>query len=102
MRLGKRETLVLACKGKIASAERPEVLFTESDLRTHVNEFAATISAQPLGLAQYLVEGWAQPTKCFENVARKVERDGGRVRFGYYGKRPSILSPLPNDPPPEA
>ncbi len=55
---------------------------TECDPR-HIKEFAATISNQPLGLARYRPEVWGQPTKCFENVKRKVQQDAGRARFGW-------------------
>jgi hypothetical protein len=50
---------------------------------TYIKEFAATISNQPLGLARYCSEVWGQPTKCFENVKRKMQQDGGRARFGW-------------------
>lgn len=51
--------------------------------KRHIEEFAATISKQPLGLARYLPEVWGQPTQCFENVWHKVLRDGGQVWFGW-------------------
>ena len=49
----------------------------------HIEEFAATISKQPLGLVRYLPEVWGQPTRCFANVWRKVQQDGGGARFGW-------------------
>jgi hypothetical protein len=55
---------------------------SECDPR-HIKEFAATISNQPLGLARYCPEVWGQPTKCFENVRRKVRQDSGRAQFGW-------------------
>ena len=45
--------------------------------------YRRTISKQPFGLARYLPEVWGQPTRCFENVWRKVQQDGGWVRFGW-------------------
>jgi hypothetical protein len=58
-------------------------MITESALRKHIKAFAATISHQELGLAHYRPEKWGQPTRCFENVARKVQEDAGRVQFGW-------------------
>ena len=51
--------------------------------KRRIEEFTATISKQPLGLAYYLPEDWGQPTRCFENVWSKVQQDGGRARFGW-------------------
>jgi hypothetical protein len=45
--------------------------------------FAATISEGPCGLAMYRPEAWAQPTRCFENVLKKVKQDGGECIFGW-------------------
>ena len=58
-------------------------MLTEPDLRGHIQAFAATISLQPLGLARHCPEEWGQPMKCFENVMRKVQQDGGGVKFGW-------------------
>ena len=51
--------------------------------KRHMEEFARTISKQQLGLAYYLPEDWGQPTRCFENVWRKVQPNGARARFGW-------------------
>ena len=48
-----------------------------------VKAFAATISTQPIGLADHHPESWAKPGWCFDNVARKIGQDGGRVQFGW-------------------
>src|ERR1700722_11135029 len=58
-------------------------MITESDLRKHIQAFAATISRQQLGLALYRPEKSRQPTRCFENVDRKVQEDAGRAQFGW-------------------
>ncbi len=58
-------------------------MITESDLRKHIQAFAASISRQQLGLARYRPEKWGQPTRCFENVDRKVQEDTGRAQFGW-------------------
>lgn len=58
-------------------------MITESDLRKHIHGFAATISPQQLGLAYYKPEKWGQPTRCFENVERKVQEAAGRRQFGW-------------------
>jgi hypothetical protein len=36
-----------------------------------------------LGLAHHQPEPWAEPSRCFENVAQKIARDGGRTMFGW-------------------
>jgi hypothetical protein len=57
-------------------------------LMAGLSDFAQTISSQALGLAFYRPEGTALPTHCFENVLRKVDRDGGRIQFGWtFGTR---------------
>jgi hypothetical protein len=58
-------------------------LIPESEVRKSIAKFAATISAQPLGLAQHRPEPWAQQTRCFENVGRKVQQDRGRGQSGW-------------------
>jgi hypothetical protein len=45
--------------------------------------FAGTISDQPLRLAVYSPENWAETRRCFENVWKKVRRDGGSCRYGW-------------------
>jgi hypothetical protein len=56
---------------------------TESALRRHLETFAGTISRGPLGLARYRPEKWGEPTRCFENAARKVQEADGQVQFGW-------------------
>lgn len=58
-------------------------MITESDLRKQIEIFAKTISRQQLGLASHRPEKWGQPTRCFENVERKVQQDAGRAQFGW-------------------
>lgn len=58
-------------------------MITESNLRKHIRAFAETISCQQLGLARYRPEDWGQPTRCFENVDRKVQENAGRAQFGW-------------------
>jgi hypothetical protein len=53
-------------------------------VRTRINVIAEEISSRSLlGLAHNRPEPWAQPSRCFENVAGKVAQDGGRIRFGW-------------------
>jgi hypothetical protein len=54
-----------------------------TDLRNQISAFSATISNQPLGLAQHRPELWGLHTSCFENVRRKVRLDGGRGKTGW-------------------
>jgi hypothetical protein len=56
---------------------------SDSDLKKAISEFAASISAGALGLAKHRPEPWGQQTRCFENVGRKVEQDGGRGQSGW-------------------
>jgi hypothetical protein len=60
---------------------------TESKLtklvKARIDAIAPTISAQPLGLAYHRPESWADSSRCFENVSRKVAQDGGRTQFGW-------------------
>jgi len=58
-------------------------MITEQALRKHLEAFATTISRQPLGIARYMPEKWGEPTRCFENAARKAREAGGRVQFGW-------------------
>jgi hypothetical protein len=55
----------------------------DSGLSSNIREFAATISRQQIGLVLYRPEDRGRPMWCFENAARKVERDGGKVQFGW-------------------
>jgi len=52
-------------------------MITSSELAGHLRTFAATISADRLGLALQRPEAWAIQTQCFTNVEKKVARDGG-------------------------
>jgi hypothetical protein len=52
-------------------------------IKAHIDAIAPTISSQPLGLAYHRAEIWADASRCFENVSRKVSRDGGRTQFGW-------------------
>jgi hypothetical protein len=52
-------------------------------LRAGIERFARTISQQPLGLAKYAPEPWADIRLCFENARRKAEESGGERRFGW-------------------
>jgi hypothetical protein len=56
---------------------------TQVILRNGIDRFARTISRQPLGLATYAPEPWADIRLCFENARRKADRDGGEARFGW-------------------
>ena len=58
-------------------------MISQSDLNKAITAFASTISTEPLGLAKYRPESWGQQTRCFENVGRKVEQDGGRGQSGW-------------------
>ena len=51
--------------------------------RNAIERFASTISGQPLGLAKYPPEPWADIIQCFENVRRKAKQSGGDARFGW-------------------
>lgn len=51
-------------------------------LRDGIKRFAGTISGQPLGLAKYAPEPWANIRLCFENARRKADQDRGHARFG--------------------
>ena len=48
-----------------------------------IHRFARTISDQPLGLAKYAPEPWADIRLCFENARRKAEQSGGEALFGW-------------------
>jgi hypothetical protein len=52
-------------------------------LQDGIKRFARTISGQPLGLAKYAPEPWADIRLCFENARRKADHDGGQTRFGW-------------------
>ena len=52
-------------------------------LRDGIERFAKTISGQPLGLAKYAPELWADVRLCYQNARRKANQDGGRARFGW-------------------
>ena len=41
-------------------------------VQTRIDAIAPTISFQPLGLAYHRPENWADASRCFENVSRKV------------------------------
>jgi len=58
-------------------------MISDSELRKGITAFAATISGQPLGLAKHCPEPWGQQMRCFENVGRKVQQDGGRGQSGW-------------------
>jgi hypothetical protein len=65
-----------------ASRVDPTVM-SDADLKSGITAFAATISSQPLGLAKHRPEAWGHQLKCFENVGRKVQQDGGRGQSGW-------------------
>lgn len=52
-------------------------------LRDGIKRFARTISGQPLGLAKYAPEPWADIRLCFANARRKADQEGGQARFGW-------------------
>ena len=35
------------------------------------------------GLVHHRPEEWAHPSRCFENVAEKIRKDGGRIIYGW-------------------
>ena len=53
------------------------------DVHSHLKVFAQTISKEPLGLALYRPQSWAQPTRCFENAERQAEQQGGSAILGW-------------------
>ncbi len=59
---------------------------TQSELtrlvKARIDALAPTISSQPFGFAYHRPENWADASRCFENVSRKVTQEGGRVQFG--------------------
>ena len=55
----------------------------EIDLAKHIATIAPTISRQQLRLAYHRPKQWAEPTRCFENVDRKVSESGGGILFGW-------------------
>jgi hypothetical protein len=58
-------------------------MLTQERLRRRIKAFSRTISDQPLRLAGYTPESWGEVSRCFENVRRKVQQDGGRIQFGW-------------------
>ncbi len=58
-------------------------MISQGDLKKAINEFASTISKQQFGLARHVPEPWAEQRRCFENVSRKVQQDGGRGQSGW-------------------
>ena len=53
-------------------------------VRARINTIADQISSQSLLLlASHRPEPWAQPARCFDNVARKIAQDGGSGFFGW-------------------
>jgi hypothetical protein len=52
-------------------------------VKARMDTIAPTISDQPRGLAYHRPESWADASRCFENVSRKVAQDGGRILFGW-------------------
>lgn len=58
-------------------------MISDSALKHGLAAFAATISAQSMGLAKHCPEPWGQQMRCFENVARKVHLNGGRGQSGW-------------------
>ncbi len=55
----------------------------QSILHDGIERFAKTISGQPLGLAKYAPEPWADIRLCFENARRKADHSGGEAQFGW-------------------
>ena len=53
------------------------------NLDAGIERFARTISSQPLGLAKYAPENWADVRRCFENAWCKAAQSGGEARFGW-------------------
>jgi hypothetical protein len=51
--------------------------------RTEIEKIARSISDGPVSLAKHAPEVGADAHRCFENAARKAERDGGQVMFGW-------------------
>ncbi|BAQ66590.1 hypothetical protein [Geminocystis sp. NIES-3709] len=58
-------------------------MITKRKLIEEMKEFASEISPQPLCKALHLPESEARPVCCFQNVLAKVEKDGGRILFGW-------------------
>ena len=52
-------------------------------LQAGIDRFAKTFSRQPLSLAKYAPEPWADIRLCFENARRKADQSGGRTQFGW-------------------
>jgi hypothetical protein len=48
-----------------------------------LNRFAATISQHRPGLVKHAPEPWAKPMQCFNNIAEKVQREGGHGLCGW-------------------
>lgn len=52
-------------------------------IQARIEAVARLIGGQHLGLAVHAPEPFAETARCFENVAHKVFRDGGRTMFGW-------------------
>jgi hypothetical protein len=63
-----------------ASAEPANI---EQLIKAKIGAIAPTISRQQLGLVHHRPEASAEAARCFENVSRKVAKDGGRIQFGW-------------------
>jgi hypothetical protein len=52
-------------------------------VRAKIDEIAASLGNGKPGLVFHRPEDWAMPSRCFENAAEKVRRDGGKVAYGW-------------------
>lgn len=48
-----------------------------------IQAIAPTVSTGNIWRARQEPESWAEPRRCFENVWRKIELDGGRAAYGW-------------------
>ena len=51
--------------------------------KTEMDTIARAMGDGPAGLARHQPEVGADAHRCFENAARKADRDGGQVMFGW-------------------
>lgn len=48
-----------------------------------IKKFALTISKQSLVCVPHLPEAWGEPKQCYQNVNKKIQKDGGHIKYGW-------------------
>ncbi len=62
----------------------PDEIELSGKVYAKIKEIAASLGiGNLLGLVFHRPEDWAMPSRCFENAAAKVRRDGGKMAYGW-------------------